>query len=353
MENFIDKNLAVGNISNLIHRIRGYDVILDADLAKIYGYTTKAFNQQVLRNRVKFEGEEFMFQLTKDELGLFVRSHFVTSRKGNLFSGQDGGTRYLPYVFTEQGIYMLMTVLRGELATRQSRALVIAFKKMKDYILENQKLLEHRGGLQLAMKVLTNTEDITRIKAKLTALDEENSSLRDRMNAAVMRSEISPIMLNFNDSFISYEYIIMNGDLLEAKETYQSIYAKAANSIIIVDNYIDIQTLRLLGKTRPGTTVTIFSDNIRNYLHSKDYADFRTEYPSVNITFLRTNNTIHDRFIILDYCSNHETIYHCGASSKDAGKTITMISEICGELAKQSIHLIIDSLRKNPELILS
>ena len=123
-----------------ICEVRGRRVMLDYDLAEIYGYTTKAFNQQVQRNKEKFVGEDFMFRLTRGELDHFVRSHFVTSRN-DLFSGQNGGSRYLPYAFTEQGIYMLMTVLRGPLAVKQSRALVMAFKALKDYVVEERQCI--------------------------------------------------------------------------------------------------------------------------------------------------------------------------------------------------------------------
>ena len=107
-----------------IHVVRGQKVMLDFELAEIYGYTTKNFNRQVKNNIAKFEGEDFMFRLTRDELDNLVRCNNCTSREETMFAGQGGGTRYLPYVFTEQGVYMLTTVLRGELAAKQSRALV-------------------------------------------------------------------------------------------------------------------------------------------------------------------------------------------------------------------------------------
>ena len=112
-------------LKDKIYTIRGQQVMLDFDLAEIYGYTTSAFNQQVARNNEKFEGEDFMFRLTRSELDSFVKSHFVISRNETFYKGQGGGTRKLPYAFTEQGVYMLMTVLRGELAVKQSRALIM------------------------------------------------------------------------------------------------------------------------------------------------------------------------------------------------------------------------------------
>ena len=129
MEDIMLNRITSELIRDKIYIIRGKKVMLDYDLAMIYGYDTKYLNRQVKRNIERFEGEDFMFQLTAEE---FLRCQNGTSKK----EGQ-GGKRYRPYVFTEQGIYMLMTVLRGDLAIKQSRALIRVFKAMKDYIFEN------------------------------------------------------------------------------------------------------------------------------------------------------------------------------------------------------------------------
>ena len=126
------------NIENKILVIRDQQVMLDRDLAEIYGYSTKAFNQQVKNNIEKFP-DDMMFQLTKDEVEYLSRSKFLTSIMQT--SGMKGGRVYLPLAFTEQGIYMLMTVLRGELATQQSLALVRMFKKMRHYFAENAGII--------------------------------------------------------------------------------------------------------------------------------------------------------------------------------------------------------------------
>ena len=128
-----------------IYEIRGQRVILDSDLSEIYGYTTKAFNQQVKNNIEKFD-EDFMFELTDDEVE-DLRSNFLTA---NLNSK----SRYNPHVFTEQGLYMLMTVLKGPLAVKQSKALIRTFKRMKDYILENRDLIGQRELLQLSLSLI-------------------------------------------------------------------------------------------------------------------------------------------------------------------------------------------------------
>lgn len=160
--------------------------MLDSDLAGIYGYTTKALNQQVKNNIAKFD-DDFRFQLTKEEYHLILRSKNLTSRylvdssnsdksesdeiprSKNLTIelGQGKFSKYLPYVFTEQGVYMLMTVLKGELATRQSKALVRAFKEMKDLIIDSKSLIIQSELLQLSVQTTQNTSDIAEIKANM------------------------------------------------------------------------------------------------------------------------------------------------------------------------------------------
>ena len=137
-------------VESLIYHIRGVQVMLDADLAAIYGYSTKRFNEQIKNNIERFD-EDFMFQLTEMEMQN-LRSKFSTSSWG--------GTRYRPYAFTEQGIYMLMTVLKGEVAVKQSKALVRVFKQMKDFVVENQNVINKRDYLRLSLQTAENARDI-------------------------------------------------------------------------------------------------------------------------------------------------------------------------------------------------
>lgn len=134
-----------------LYEFRGRKVMLDTDLAEIYGYETKNFKRQVNHNIAKFEGDDFMFELTAEEVEKLSRCKNFTlkARRGS-------NIKYKPYVFTEQGVYMLMTVLHGDLAIKQSRALVKTFKKMKDYILENRDLIGQREMLQLSMETASN-----------------------------------------------------------------------------------------------------------------------------------------------------------------------------------------------------
>ena len=131
--------ITTDDIRSKVYIIRGQQVMLDKDLAEIYGYEVKKLNQQVKRNIERFP-EDFMFRLSNSEIDS-VRSQIVTSRKKDFFAGQEGGRRYLPYAFTEQGIYMLATVLRGKLAEQQSIFIMRTFREMRHYIRQNQQFV--------------------------------------------------------------------------------------------------------------------------------------------------------------------------------------------------------------------
>ena len=124
----------ISTVKDKIYTIRGVQVMLDSDLAAIYGYETKNFNRQVKNNYEKFKDEDFMFQLTKDETEILSRCRNFTL---NIKATRGSNLKYWPYAFTEQGIYMLMTVLRGALATQQSKTLIRTFKAMRDYLEDN------------------------------------------------------------------------------------------------------------------------------------------------------------------------------------------------------------------------
>ena len=153
------------DLRSKIYTIRGLQVMLDFDLAEIYGYSVKAFNQQVKNNIEKFD-EDFRFQLSWEELEkislLRSRSKILT-----LNTGRGSNIKYLPYAFTEQGIYMLMTVLRGDLAIRQSKILIRLFKGMKDFIIEREHLVGYDEVAKLAIQTSQNTKDIARIDQKM------------------------------------------------------------------------------------------------------------------------------------------------------------------------------------------
>ena len=263
---------------------------------------------------------------------------------------------------------MLMTVLRGDLAIQQSRALIRIFRAMKDYITETQGLVTQRDILRLSMQTSENTETIRQIQSSLdehqrTVADQQKQLMEhddklaqalEQIGETVKKSDIAPILELFDQPEDQQEILLREGQPVKADITYMDIYSKATKSIYIIDNYISIKTLNLLQGTQSGVAVTVFSDNNGNRFHLSDYSDFQVEFPSIPITFITTGGIIHDRFIVLDYEEPNERIYHCGASSKDAGvKRVTAITEFKLEDVKAGMHLLIDQMKGNPILALS
>lgn len=288
-------------VESMIYVIRGERVMLDFELAKIYGYETKNLNRQVKNNIEKFP-DEFRFKLTENEIENLVRCKKFTSRSWE--HSNEGGRRYLPYAFTEQGIYMLMTVLKGELATKQSISLIKAFKQMKDYIIESNN-------------VLLNTNPY--IESRFASYDKRFERIEKKLEI---------VMDNFIDPSTYKHYLILDGEKIEADIAYQSIYKLAKHSVYVIDDYIDVKTLQLLKCCNSDVDIIIFTDNkSKNSLSANFVNDFKND-TGFNLIMKKNNNRFHDRYIVLDFNTESELIYHCGASSKDAGKRITTINKI-------------------------
>ena len=327
-------------LKDRLYVIRGKKVLLDADLAEIYGHTNKKFNEQVRNNIEKFD-EDFMFVLTDEEL-IDLRTNFSSA---NISSK----SRYNPRVFTEQGLYMLMTVLKGPLAVKQSKALIRTFKKMKDYILENRDLIGQREVLQLSMETANNKIAISKINHDMISLEKQISDVAEGLKDVVTKSELADMM----NSFVSEDddkWLMFNAKFSSADAVFESIYRKAKSTIYVVDNYIGLRTLVHLKNSPVGVQVILFSDNVgANKLHNTEFTDFCKEYPTVQIKMQKTGGIFHDRFIVLDYGTADERVFICGASSKDAGAKITAIVEDYGTAKYRPV---IASLLKNQPLVL-
>ena len=324
-----------------IYIIRGQKVMLDVELAEIYGYETKRFNEQVKNNIEKFD-DDFRFQLTKEEWEN-LRSKISTSKSET----GSGGRRYLPYVFSEARNYMLMTVLKGELAVKQSKALIRTFKQMKDYIVENQGLIGQREFLQLSMQITSNVVEMQDLRRDLMNVEDKVAGLVDNLGNVVHKSELSELILDLSNPQLKYGFLLLNGEPIEANLAYKDIYSIAKKSIYIVDNYIGVKTLVLLKDIPSSVEITIFSDNVGKGLHTLEYQDFCKEYPFRKIKFQKSGGEFHDRYIIIDWNTDKQRIYHCGASSKDAGQRITTISEVVDQVVYADL---INKLLKNPIL---
>lgn len=271
-------------ITNLIYEIRGKQVMLDSDLARLYGCKngTKTINQAVNRHKDRFP-EDFCFQLNEDELE-YLRSQLGTSNDSLRFqpetSNLRGGRRYMPFVFTEQGVAMLATILRTETASRVSIAIMRAFVAMRHYVTDG--LIEQRYINDL----------VIRHDERLSLVEKTLSNFKNKNN-----------------------HLFFDGQIYDAYSLLKDIFAKSEKEIAVVDNYMDKQLLDILSRMEKNITV------VTNQYNNQDYDKYKRQYNNVE---LKINNNIHDRFIILD----RKKLYHCGASFKDLGKKCFAISEI-------------------------
>lgn len=327
--------MTVNNIRNRVYVIRGQQVMLDQDLADIYGYEVKALNQQVRRNMARFP-EDFMFQLEKEEIPEeFLKSQIVTLNE----SGNKRGMhlKKMPYAFTEQGIYMLATVLRGELAEQQSIFIMRAFREMRHYIKQNQQFVA-----QSEMRLMT---------ARVSEISVQMAGMFDRQKKTEQDVEkIQKSIDIINENFLSDKdfknFVIYKGEKFEADLAYIDIYQQAMTSIYVVDNYVNAKTLQLLSQKKQGVEVVLFTENghgRKGFLTKAVVDDFNQEYPVLR---LKSNPDCHDRLIVLDYGMPTEKVFHCGASSKDAGRKLCAINKIFDTTI---IHPVIDKLLLGPE----
>ncbi len=316
------------SILNCVYIIRGQQIMLDHDLARIYGYEVKNLNRQVKRNIARFP-QDFMFQLTKEE--------YDNLRCQNVTANYNSMSRSLPYAFTEQGIYMLATVLKGELAEQQSIFIIRAFKEMRHFIIQNQQFVT-----QSEMKMVTAR--VSELSIQLTGvIDNQNKTAREL-------ESIQGNITRINDNFISDKdfknFIIYKGQKFEADIAYIDIYQQAEKSIYVVDDYMNSKTLHLLSQKKSGVEVILFTENghgRRGFLTTDIVNDFENQYPPLRI---KPNPDCHDRLIVIDYGFPTERVFHCGASSKDAGHKLCAINAIS---ESSMIHPVIDKLLSLPD----
>ena len=286
-------------------------------MAEIYGYEVKRLNEQVKRNIERFPAD-FMFQVLKEEIpNEFSKSHFATLNEKTDKRGTN--IKKLPYAFTEQGVYMLATVLRGKLAEQQSIFIMRAFREMRHYIKQNQQFVTQPEVDYLSAKV-----------SEMSARVEGFGDWKNKTDQEIGRIQKSIDILNNN--FISDKdfknFVIYKGPKFEADIAYIDIYHQAVASIYVVDDYMNIKTLQLLSQKKQGVEVVLFTENghgKKGFLTEAVINDFACQYPTLRI---KSNPDCHDRWIVLDYGLSTEQVYHCGASSKDAGKKLCAINKI-------------------------
>ena len=277
------------SIRSKILIIRGQQVMLDRDLADLYGVETKVLNQAVKRNIERFP-EEFCFRLTKEEVDsqIFSRSQIVTLKKDKTEDKRGTNIKYLPYVFTEQGVAMLSSVLKSNTAIKASIQIMNAFVSMRHFLLNNAEIFvelksmrQHQIETDLHLK-----ESDKKIDKLFTLMDKYN--VKDEQG------------------------IYFQGQIFDAYAKFESFLSQATKEIILIDNYVDLSVLQRLAKKKKGVNIVIYTDP-KTKLTQQDIQAFNAQYPTLTLNY--TTKT-HDRFLIID----NSILYHIGASLKDLGK---------------------------------
>lgn len=278
----IQNELTIEDIKNLIYTIRGKQVMLDSDVANIYHCETKYVNRVVKRNIERFP-EEFCFQLNENEFES-LRCQFVTLNE----NGRGRHRKYIPYVFTEQGIAMLSALLKSDIAVSVSVNIMKAFIEMRKFLMINGQIFER----------------LTSVEHKLL---EHDKKFDEVFNQLQLEENIK-------------QRIFFDGQIYDAYSIIIDIIKKANKKILIIDNYIDDSVLKMLAKKKNNVEVVILTSDKSN-IENLDIKKFNKEYPILKVA---KTNKFHDRFIVID----NKEMYHLGASIKDLGKKCFAINRI-------------------------
>jgi len=274
-------------IENRIFTIRGLQVMLDAHLAELYNVETKRLNEQVKRNSERFP-ESFMFQLTKQEWD-FLQSQNAATTSGSVLRSQNATlenkrgrhSKYLPYVFTEQGVAMLSAVLRSDIAVQVSIQIMQAFVNMRKFLLNNASVFQR----------------LERIELKQIQTDEKFEKIFKALESGQTKPDMG---------------IFFDGQVFDAYTFAADLIKTATQSIVLIDNYIDESVLTLLSKRKESVSATIYTKEINKALHL-DIKKHHAQFAPIEV---KTFTNSHDRFLIID----NKELYHIGASLKDLGK---------------------------------
>ena len=276
----MNKELEPVQIQNKILIIRNQQVMLDRDLAEMYGVETKRLNEQVKRNIERFP-ERFCFQLNNIEFENW-KSQFATSNSDKM------GLRKKPYAFTEQGCAMLSAVLRSETAVQVSINIMDAFVQMRHFLRNNAEIFTELKSIkqQLIDTNIHQKESDKRIDELFDLMDKYH--IEDKQG------------------------IFFQGQIFDAYAKFESFIQKAKTQIILIDGYVDLTILERLAKKKKNVNVTIYTDP-KTKLTAQDIQKFNAQYSTLSIQY---TTKMHDRFLIID----NTVLYHIGASLKDLGK---------------------------------
>lgn len=273
------------NIDNKIYTIRGVQVMIDRDLALLYGVETRVINQSVKRNIDRFP-VEFCFQLSDDDFNYWI-SQFVISNKEKM------GIRKRPFAFTEQGVAMLSGVLKSKTAVQISLQIMHAFVVMRKFVINNAQIFQRLDSLEV----------------KQIKTDQTLDNILNALNCKQIVPE---------------KGIFFDGQIFDAYKFISDLIRKATKSIILIDNYIDEKVLTMFSKRNEGVNLTIYTKQLNKQM-ALDIEKFNQQYAPVEIIEMKL---AHDRFLIID----HTELYHIGASLKDLGKKWFAFSKMNSEI---------------------
>ncbi len=277
------------NIQSLIYVFRDKQVMLDSDLAYLYKVETGYLNRAVKRNISRFP-EDFCFQLTIEEYAnLKCQIGIASSESANGY----GGRRTRPYVFTEQGISMLASVLHSDVAVSVSIRIMRAFVELRHFISGNALLFERISSVELRQLEYQKEVD----------------------------EKFEKVFEYISDHQEASQKVFFNGQIYDAFSLISSLIKKASTDIILIDGYVDTGTLDLLSKKRSDVGVSVYTSQHGCRLTNAEVTAFNAQYPALSVSY---TSVFHDRFLILD----HRKGYHIGASIKDAGRKCFAISEL-------------------------
>ena len=273
-----DQLVVVDNIETLIKVIRGQQVMLDKDLATLYGVEAKVLNQAVKRNVERFP-DDFRFQLTKEEC---LRSQIVT-----LNEKQGQHLKYMPYAFTEQGVAMLSSVLRSQTAIDVNIQIMRAFVSMRHFMVNNAS-------------VFSRLETIEYHQLEMQQHQQETDKRIDEVFRRLDKGNAKP-----------KQGVFYNGQVYDAYTFVSDLIKSAKKRIILIDNYVDETVLTLLDKREEGVSAVIYTQQISRQFQL-DIDRHNAQYAPIDVETFRLS---HDRFLCID-----DDVYHIGASIKDLGK---------------------------------
>lgn len=273
-------------VESLIRVIRGQQVMLDRDLAELYGVETRRLNEQVKRNIERFP-EDFMFQLTKEEFENW-KSQFATSNSIVM------GARKRPYAFTEQGVAMLSGVLKSSTAVEANIRIMRAFVSMRHFMVNNAAIFQRLETIEF------NQLESNKVQAKILAHQEVQDHRIDEIFRRLDEGMYKP-----------KQGIFFDNQIYDAYSFVSELVKSAKQRIILIDNYVDETVLTLLDKRGENVSATIYTQQVSRQFRL-DVDRHNCQYPPIEVDVFRRS---HDRFLCID-----DTVYHVGASIKDLGK---------------------------------